>query len=181
MPATKSYREQVYELASYNLGIVTTAQAAEAGIPSVALRKLKQRGALISISRGVYELPYSRADNKQSYWAALEIVGPDSFIIGDSVLSYLDIGVVNPQEIRVGTPHRVRKALPKFIRATTIPNRDFDVVSYKDIPCMEIWKAIELQFDYNEPVRIRDNILQAQSLGYLSPERFDQLLGRLPA
>lgn len=179
MPSTKTYRDQVYELASYNLGIVTNAQANEAGIPLVALRKLKQRGALIALSRGVYEIPFSRADNKQSYWAALEIVGPDSFIVGDSVLSYLDIGVVNPQEIRVGTPHRIRRTLPKFIRATTMVKRDFEVVPYNDIPCMEISKAIELQFGHNSPDRIRENIHEAKALGHLSPELAEGMLARI--
>jgi hypothetical protein len=180
MTTAKSYRDQVYELASFNLGIVTNAQAHQAGIPLVALRKLKQRGALIALSRGVYETPFSRADNKQSYWAALEIVGPDSFITGDSVLSYLDIGVVNPQEIRVGTPHRIRRALPKFIRAITLLNRDFDVVPYKDIPCMNVFNAIELQIGHNDPDRIRDNIHDAQALGHLSTEGADHLLERIP-
>ena len=143
MAITQTYRTRVYELGSNRRGIVTPAMAEAAGVPPVELRKLAQRGALEKVGRGVYRIPFFDCDSYSDAIEALELVGNDAYLIGESVLSMLDIGVFNPRKIEVATPHRVRRQLPIFISLTYQQHPlGVTVTSYQGVECESVFDAL---------------------------------------
>lgn len=125
-------REQVYELALNSHGLVTTTQAAAAGVPPVELRKLAHRGALTQLTYGVYRFDAVPDDRFTEYAEAVHRVGPDAFLTHDAVLALHDLGLVNPRTIKVGTTRRVRRRLPAWVEHIQRTD-DVDVTEYEGI------------------------------------------------
>lgn len=116
-----SYYDDIYEVAADNYGVITTAQALEAGVPRQQVVQLARRGKLNRIGHGVYRLARWVPGPLDAYADAVALVGPGSFIWGDSVLAMQGLALVNPPAITVATHERVRKSLPPGVRAVRVP------------------------------------------------------------
>lgn len=139
----RSYRVRVYELALENHGVVTTELAQHFGIPPVELRKLASRGAIERIGHGVYRSPFAKTTNASIAAEALAIAGSETFVCGASVLSLLEIGDLNPRQISVGHPDRLRKKLPAHIRPVRFSKATMPPIeNYLDIPCESLESVI---------------------------------------
>ncbi|CAB4974281.1 unannotated protein [freshwater metagenome] len=110
-----SNRETLRWLAFEHHGIVTTHQAAAAGVPAVELRKLAARGALSRVGFGVYRMEEAPTTPLTPYAQALALVGPGSILADESVLAVHELALVNPRTIKVATDRRVRTKLPATI------------------------------------------------------------------
>lgn len=108
-----TYRRQPHERALDQYGYVTTRDAAALGIPPVELRKLAERGGLTHVARGVFRFDDLPHTGREPFMKAVLRVGDGAFLTSDAVLALHDLGLVNPRRIRVGTPDRVRAALPR--------------------------------------------------------------------
>lgn len=139
----KTYRDQLWDLATGQYGYVTTSDATELGVPSVALRRLAARGSLRRISRGLYRFTDFPVSELDGYMEAVLWVGPDAVLSHDAVLALHDLAFANPSTIRVTTPHRVRKTRQRrdisIVQAEIPPNEG---TRYAGIPSTTVARAL---------------------------------------
>ena len=141
---TKSYRTRVYELALANHGVVTTTMATANNIPAVELRKLASRGAITRVAQGVYRSPFHPADTVSKFREALEIAGPGSFLVGESVLALLEMAGFTEFPIKVGATMRVRKALPEGLKITRFGSQP-ELEEIRGLPCESVTSVLRQQ------------------------------------
>lgn len=138
------YRNDLWELAAARNGVVTVAEAEDAGVPAVEVRKLAARGALRAHGKGVY----SHRDVPQTAFTqptiAVALAGEEAFLQRESVPDLLGVGHFNPLRILVGTRRRVRRTLPEWIaleKRVDVP--DEDLARYGGIPATTVRRALE--------------------------------------
>lgn len=137
-----TYRQVLREIAYDTHGVITTADAAAAGVPAVELRKLAARGALSRITYGVYRMLEVPSGDLDEYAEAVAVAGPDAVLADEAVLAAHDLAHVNLRRIRVATPRRVRTKLPATVEVVhkDIPATDRDSVD--GVPAMSIPAAL---------------------------------------
>ena len=108
-------RRRLHARALDQYGYVTTADAAELGVPAVELRKIAHRGGLTHLAHGLYRFDDIPAGDHGRYLEAVLRAGPGAYLAGDAVLAFHDLALVNPRQVRVGTTRRVRAKLPEWI------------------------------------------------------------------
>ncbi|GMA33211.1 type IV toxin-antitoxin system AbiEi family antitoxin domain-containing protein [Litorihabitans aurantiacus] len=93
-----TYRTDLWEIAAGHHGVVTIAEADDAGVPAVELRKLAARGALQAHGQGVYshrDVPRTAATQPA---VAVALAGDGAFLQDESVLDLLGLGQLNPRK-----------------------------------------------------------------------------------
>ena len=98
-----TYYDDIFDIASENFGLITTAQARELGIAKDELSKLRARGKLTRVGHGVYRVKHHVPSPLDAYADAVALVGSGAYISGVSVLAMHDLASVNPNTIEVGT------------------------------------------------------------------------------
>lgn len=163
------YRNDLWEIAATHHGLVTVAEAEDAGVPAVEVRKLASRGALRPYGKGVYlhrEVPASALTEPA---AAVALAGEGAFLHREAVLDLLGLGQFNPRRIRVGTRRRVRRTLPGWMdleHRTDVP--DADLTHHEGIPTTTVRRALEDMQDRMPPERwanLVDEARQRQLIG----------------
>lgn len=109
------YRHDLWEIAASNHGVVRVAEAEDAGVPAVEMRKLAARGVLRTYGQGVYTHRDVPVTHRTEPAVAVALAGPGAFLQRESVLDLLRVGQFNPRQVRVGTRRRVRRALPDWM------------------------------------------------------------------
>lgn len=173
-----SYYDDIYEHAVDNHYLVTTADAADLGIPVVELGKLSSRGRLERLGNGVYRLSRNVPSDADPYAVAVARVGRDAYLWGESVIELLGLAPTTPGRIWVATPHRMRKSLPKeveVVRANTPALLD----SYDGIPGQRVADAIRACAGRIMPERLHDAMEKGRELGYVTPSEERGLIGEL--
>lgn len=153
----RTYRERLLELAQYQHGFVTTADARRLNIPPIELRKLASRGKLENVRRGVYQFSQLSGSANESYLSALLSVGEDACLIGDSVLAFHGLAQVNPRKIRVGTSKRIRHHVPDQISLTSYAAPESEIEIRDGVRTTRVARAI---IDAKEVV-MRSRLLSA--------------------
>ncbi len=148
------YRQDLWEIAASRNGIVTVAEAEDADVPAVEVRKLAARGALRGYGQGVYthrdvpRTPFTEAT------IAVALAGEGAFLHRESVLNMLGLGQFNPPKVRVGTPRRVRRKLPKWMELENRPDvPDEDLTRYEGVPATTVRRALGDMRDLMPPNR----------------------------
>lgn len=169
-----SYYDQIYELAVDNYYLISTQDAADAGIPPVELPKLAQRGKLENISRGLYRLTRRVPHQNDAYATAVARVGRGAYLFGESVIAMLGLAPTNPAYICVATPNRTRRRLPSSIR---LKKREGDEAStvYDGIPSQSVENAIRSARETMMDERLREAAERAREEGYLSKAEYASL------
>ena len=108
--------DAIYEVASGNFGLVTARQSQTVGVSSRELCRWVKSGRLEHAGRGVYRVSNFPASRIDHFAAAVEVVGEDSYLYGESVIGMLRLAATNPTWIHVATPRRVRKRLSDGIK-----------------------------------------------------------------
>jgi len=133
--------EDIYYIAVDNYGLVTSAEATNAGVTRAELSRYAGDGRLERRGWGVYRLvkwvptPYDR------FAEAVALVGEGAVLYGEGVLAMLELAFANPRAIPVATSRRVRKELPAWVE---LVNAD-DIgarTSYMGVPCQHVADAI---------------------------------------
>ena len=122
---------------------MTVAQAEDAGVPAVEVRKLASRRVLQGYGQGVYlhrEVPATRFTQPA---LAVALAGDGAFLQREAVFDLLDLGQFNPKQIQVGTSRRVRRELPEWLALEYRPDLSGE---YKEvlegIPCTTVECAL---------------------------------------
>ena len=137
-----TYREKLREIAAGRNGYITTADAAEVGVPGVELRKMATRGALGHVARGVYRFPEFSWAPQDAPAAAVLRVGPDAALANESVLALHGLAFVDPREVTVVTPRRVRLAEPRGISVIQRDVPTDELTYYGGILSVKVWRAL---------------------------------------
>lgn len=173
------YRALVYKLASEHHGFVSTAMAQAAGVPSVEVRKLASRSGMSNLARGLYRVDGIDGGEQAPYAEAVLRVGEDAHLVGDSVLAFHDLALVNPRRITVGTPRRVRRALPAHIRLVHTRTDPADLTEYDGVPSVTVERAIKDSIGSVMPERLREATRRAADEGLLRRRVADALLAKI--
>lgn len=157
------YRKDLWEIAAEHHGVFTVAEAEEAGVPAVEVRKLASRGVLRAEGNGVYvhrEIPTSPLTQPA---LAVALAGRDAFLHREAVLDLLGLGQFNPLRIRVGTSRRVRRVLPGWMELTKRDDlSDADLTTYEGIPATSVRCALDDLRDRIPPDRWEDLVAEAR-------------------
>ena len=85
--AMKSF-DRIYEAAAGNFGLVTAKQSRELGVSSRELSRWVTIGRLERSGRGVYRISTYPSSQFDPFAVAVESVGADAYLYGESVLGY---------------------------------------------------------------------------------------------
>ena len=170
-----SYYDQIYELAVDNYYLISTQDAADAGIPPVELPKLAQRGRLENISRGLYRLTRRVPHPNDAYATAVARVGRGAYLFGESVMAMLGLVPTNPAYIYVATPNRTRRKLPSSIRLKK-PAQGKAPIIYDGIPSQSVADAIRSASETMMGDRLQEAAVRAREEGYLSKSEYTSLI-----
>lgn len=179
MTLASTNRRRLYDLALDQYGYVTTANADELGVPPVELRKLAQRGGLHNVAYGLYRFDDVPVSGRDQYMEAVLRVGPDAFLTGDAVLSFHDLGLVNPRRIKVGTPRRVRAALPPSIEVVRAHLAPDELTVYEGVPSATVARALRDCKATLMADRLVDALREARRRGLLRAGEADRLAADL--
>lgn len=169
-----TYYDDIYELASENFGLISVAQAREIGIGKQELSKLQSRGKLDRIGHGVYRIKHHTPSPLDIYADAVMLVGTEAYIFGESVLAMHGLASVNPNMISVGTPKRVRKNLPAYIKVIQRKKTDQTTI-YDGIPSMTVADAIRHCKGKIMPERLEEALLDAADDGLVTRRDLEAL------
>lgn len=132
--------EKLYDITADNYGVITAAEAREAGIAGAELTRWTRSGRLERVGHGVYRLAHWVPTGKERYAEALALVGPGSVLWGESVLALLGLAYVNPPRVLVAPDRRVRRDLPAWVGLADKPVSR--MAPYEGIACQELSEAI---------------------------------------
>lgn len=139
-----TYRRDLWEIAATSNGVVTIAEAEDAGVPAVEVRKLAARNALRAHGQGVYthrDLPHTALTQPT---VAVALAGAGAFLQRESVLHLAGLGDFNPPQVRVGTRRRVRRRLPGWLDLEKRGDiADSDLTAYAGVPSTTVRRALE--------------------------------------
>lgn len=175
------YRSALYALAAQHHGFVTTEMATAIGVPSVEVRKLAARGGMSNVARGLYRVEGIDGGDRAPYAEAVLRVGDDAHLVGDSVLAFHDLALVNPRRIKVGTPRRVRKDLPSHIQLVHTRTDPTDLTEYDGIPSLTVAAAIRDSIGAVIPDRLSDAVERAVNEGLIRRRDATALLAKIGA
>ncbi len=174
--ARVSYRTRFYELALENNGCVTTDLAKRNGIPAVELRKLLQRGAIERVGHGVYRSPFFPPTAQAEAQEAVELVGADSFLFGQSVLTLLELGSVTTRKTQVATTKRVRRDLPGYIKIVELAkSHQTPTHRYLGVRSQSVYEALKSSRKDLREELLNEAASDALARGFISREEFDDI------
>lgn len=169
-----SHFDDIYDIASDNYGLVTTAQAREVNIAGAELNRWCKNGRLERRGRGVYKLARWIPTPNDTFAEALALVGEDSYLKGTAVLSMHDLALVDPPAIKVATPKRVRRKLPAWVAAVPA-GEDDRTTRYDGIRSQRVADAIRECRRSVMPERLADAARQARREGLITAEEYGEL------
>ena len=165
-----TYRQVLRELAFDTHGVVTLADAREAGVPDVAVRQLAQRGALERLGKGVYRMNEVPRGPLDEFAEAVALVGRQAVLADEAVLAAHDLAQVNLRRIKVATPapSRLRQELPQTVEVLRrrVPAADQDAID--GIPAMSIPAALIASIGRVMSERLLDAAEDAKARGLVS-------------
>ena len=131
------------DLTVETLGVVTTTQARQTGIPAVALRNIAAVDEDVwRIARGVYHVNDEDIDPILSDYAiGVAVGGPESFIWGHSVLALHDLACEMPRFVYVDNPRARQTRMSGFVWITRKNVPANQLTRYSGIPSTTVAQA----------------------------------------
>lgn len=177
--SNSSHRSILYQLATEHHGFVTTSMAELAGVPAVEVRKVAARGGMSNLARGLYRVEGIEGGERAPYAEAVLRVGEDAHLIGDSVLAFHDLALVNPRRITVGTPRRVRRDLPAHIKLVHTRTDSADLTEYDGVPSLTVERALKDSIGSVMPERLAEAVERAAEEGLVRRRAAHALLAEI--
>jgi predicted transcriptional regulator of viral defense system len=181
MKSRQTYRELIYGLIGDNHGLITIEMANRVGVPAVELRKLTSRGALERAGRGLYRIPFAPLDKFQQAIAALTAVGEGATLVSTSVLALFDIGLEMPTKLLISKSKskskRTRAKIPSFVRLSEVQPKQTQII--EGICCQSVFEILLERTRTARLDRVRDEITQAQKLGFIDEGQANELMSEV--
>lgn len=162
---------QIADLAAGQHGVVTTADVAEAGIDTAALRALARTGAVVRLASGLYRVPLIDATRLTPFMEAVLWTRRSGVISHTSALAMRGLGDFSESHIDLTVPRhiRLRKSGPNYYRLWHEDLTTDEIEAYEGVPVTTVMKAIK---DANEegadPQQLRLATRQAFQAGELT-------------
>jgi predicted transcriptional regulator of viral defense system len=174
----------LHERAVDQNGYLTTRQARELGIEAHRLEKMKQRGVLEPISRGVFRFADIPAGPLDQYAAAtlwpLEAQGVLSHA---TALDLHDLCDINPSRINITVPasFRTTRTPPAVIQVHREDITHDDVTWHEGLPIVSVHRAIRGSIEFGVGWNLIEQALDtARRQGRLTREQAHELRGLRP-
>jgi predicted transcriptional regulator of viral defense system len=174
----------LHERAVDQHGYLTTRQARELYVEPQRLEKMKQRGLLEPVSRGVFRFPDVPAGPLDQYTAAtlwpLEVQGVLSHA---TALDLYELCDINPNKIHVTVPasFRTTRTPPTVLRLHSEDLAEDEITWHEGLPIVTVYRAIlgsiELGVGWN---LIKQALDTARRQGRLTRERIAALRALRP-
>lgn len=147
MPSTRM--DELFALAEEQDGLFTSKEARALGIQDSVLVRLKQRGRLERMSRGVYRIAHYPAERLAQYreavlWAQASN-GPERIALShETALLLYGISDVNPPRVNLTVPvsARMRRVHPKWIEIHRANLSTEDIQLHEGMPVTTIERSI---------------------------------------
>ena len=166
--------DDIYDIAADGYGIITAAQAREAGAAPRELTRWCADGRLLRRGHGVYKLARWVPTPYDAYAEAVALVGGGAYLHGESVLAMHGLALVDPRAIEVATPKRVRRRLPSWVEPVIAPKGE-RATSYEGIPSQRVADAIESCAGSVMPARLLEAAKQARGEGLVTAGEYERL------
>lgn len=170
--------DEIYEIAADNYGIVTAAQAREVGVTTGEMSRWCADGKLLRRGHGVYKLARWAPTPLDSFAEVVALVGGNSFLWGESVLSMHGLALVDPRTVTVATPKRMRRKLPTWVRTVPAPE-SAKTTFYEGIPSQRVADAIEACRESVMAERLIEAAKSAYTKGLITPNEYKKLMKEL--
>ena len=170
--------DNIYEIASENFGLITSAEAREAGVSNNELVQYARRGRIERVGQGVYRLVQRVPEPNDAYALAVALVGPGAYLYGETVLGMLGLCPTNPAYLHVATPNRVRRDLPDYIRVVHASGVGAGAV-YDGVPCQRVADAIRAARAHMLPDRLAGAAERGREEGYITRAEGEALASEL--
>lgn len=166
--------DDIYDIAADGYGIITAAQAREAGAAPSELNRWCADGRLLLRGRGAHKLARWVPTPYDAYAEAVALVDGGAYLHGESVLAMHGLALVDPRAIEVATPKRVRRRLPFWVEPVTAPKGE-RTTSYEGVPSQRVADAIESCASSVMPARLLEAAKQARGKGPVTAVEYDRL------
>lgn len=161
--------EKIYDIAADNYGLITSAQAKDAGISDKEMCVITKRGRMNRVGHGVYKIRDYIPVKNDPFAEAIALVGEGAYLYGESVLGLLELMPFNPNHIYVATPKRVRRQLPRNIKlVNTLAG--MHVTTYDGILSQRVYDAILACKNRVETYRLTGAVREAKRQGYITTQ-----------
>lgn len=178
-------RDELWDIAVGQHGLVTARQATEAGINKHALQMLVHRGTLDRAAHGVYRFPqYPVGEYDQLMLAVLWTRVPEAALSHETALDCYGISDVNPNRIHltVGRQRRFRRAGGENYVVHYEDLEPRQIGWWQEIPAVTPAAAIGQCIVYGTPTYLlRQALDRGHARGYLKATERDTLTEMLEA
>jgi len=157
----------IQQIALGSNGIVTFAQARDAGVFPAEIYRWCKAGRLLKVGRGVYRLTSIPSQGLVSDMASLlAMIGKDAYLYGESVLALLGLCPTRPYIAYVAVPRRIRKTtLPKGVIIVRGP-ASYHPIYHDGIACQRPADAIRSCIGLLESARLAEAVAEGERQGY---------------
>lgn len=132
-------------VAANQQGLVTAADAREAGVDPHRLVDMERRGAIQRVSRGLYRFPLLGPDPELGQLAEATLWADRRGILShDTALDLHELCDINPAQIHITIPtaYRLQKPVPKLYRVHRGDLEKDERTLYEGIPIVTPYRAI---------------------------------------
>ena len=182
--ATNGAYRAVHALALEQHGILTAAQAREAGVTPAALTKMLHRGVLVALAHGLYrDLAAPETRLTPYVTAILWPRGTTGVLSHETALALMELSDANPATIHVTVPksHRPRRRTPPpgvMLHFADLPPED--IGSVEGLPVTSAARTIrDCAATHLGPALLRQAIADARRTGWLTPTDADAVTAAL--
>ena len=185
MPSTRM--DELFALAEEQDGLFTSREARSLGIQDSVLVRLRQRGRLERMSRGVYRIAQYPAERLAQYreailWAQASN-GPERIALShETALLLYGISDVNPARVNLTVPvsARMRRVHPKWIELHRANLATEDIQLHEGMPVTTVERSIlDVLATTHRSDFAREAITDALRKGLLNPAQASALRKRL--
>jgi predicted transcriptional regulator of viral defense system len=178
-------RDELWDVASTQLGFVTAQQAADLGVGKGALQMLVQRGTLTRAAHGVYRFPQYPVGQYDPYMlAVLWTRALEACLSHETALDAYDLSDVNPNRIHVTVAkhRRLRRASGDDYVIHREDLTPAQIGWWQEIPTVTAATAVAQCIAYGTPTYLlRQAIDRGHVQGYLKTDERDELARALQA
>ena len=179
--------DELFALAEEQDGLFTSKEARSLGIQDSVLVRLRQRGRLERMSRGVYRIAHYPAERLTQYreavlWAQASN-GPERIALShETALLLYEISDVNPPRVNLTVPvsARMRRVHPKWIEIHRADLATDDIQLHEGMPVTTVERSIlDVLAATHRSDFARQAITDALHKGLLSPVQASALRKRI--
>ena len=167
--------DELYSVAEGNFGLVTYAEARSHGVHIRELDRWVKSGRLEKVARGVYRIAQFPSGELDSYAAAVETIGPDAYLYGESVIGMLHLVPTNPTWTYVASPKRVRRTVSEHLKIIR-GESGYCFTNYDGIRSQHLADAIRVSRGFIRPDRRIRAAREGERQGYLTKSEAAKLI-----